>query len=164
MVRIADGDEDAMAFLRERYVDVLSGLIAAIVKRREDADEVLGQVFRQVREKAGDFNQAKDTVYGWLLAMARDLAVQKAFPPGSERATGPDSGPEAAARHAVDMQRIRTALAEVPEVPRRMIEETYLGGYSQSQVAARMGIPLGRVKIGMRYGFRSLKSKLRETA
>ena len=147
--RIADGDEQAMDFLHHRYVELLNGLIAAIVKREEDVEDVLNQVFRQVRERAAGFDQSKDTVYGWLLAIARDLAMQRC--PPAEPGSGPESTPEFLDSHGRSFQRIRTALAEIPEVPRRMIEETYLGGYSQSQIAARMGIPLGRVRLGMRF-------------
>jgi RNA polymerase sigma-70 factor (ECF subfamily) len=171
MERIVLRDARALEFLYDRFSNVLFGFVIAIVKRREDTEDVLGEIFFQVWRKADTFDPSKGSVYGWLLSIARSRAIDRLRSKQYQSNRREDSGamdmdelvgnqagdPHEMAEHSLRMRHVRSAMDIIPSDQRRVIEEAYLGGYSQSQVANRLGLPLGTVKTRMREGMRTLQ-------
>ncbi|MDB5048554.1 MAG: polymerase sigma-70 factor, subfamily [Fibrobacteres bacterium] len=175
MERIVRRDARALEFLYDRFSNVLFRFVLAFVKRREDAEDVLGEIFFQVWRKAETFDRDKGSVYGWLLSIARSRAIDrlrsKQFKndrmedPGlldmDDLAGASSVSPLDLAERSMMMKHVRSAMDSIPSDQRRVIEEAYLGGFSQSQVANRLGLPLGTVKTRMRDGMRTLQSILK---
>jgi RNA polymerase sigma-70 factor (ECF subfamily) len=174
--RVAQGDARALESLYDRFSPLLFGTVMAIVKRREDAEDVLCELFHQVWRKAAAFDAEKGGVHGWLLSLARNRAIDKLrsrdFKRGhredgavmdmDEYGGGNEADPLDMAAHSQRMNRVRAALQKIHPEQRRVIEEAYFSGYSQSQVSERLGMPLGTVKTRMRDGMKILQALLKD--
>lgn len=176
--RIAQRDARALETLYDRFSPLLYRTILSIVRRREDAEEVLGAVFFHVWQKAADYSPAKGSVYGWLLCITRSRALDRLRTRGYKGNQRENSGgidpdemaqvggadPLEQAHQSQCMERVRAALECIPPEQRKVIEEAYLRGYSQSEVAGRLGMPLGTVKTRMRDGMKTLQILLKDAA
>lgn len=176
MEHIAARDARALEDLYDRFSKVLFSVIISIVKRREDAEEILGDIFFQVWEKAGSYDSARGSVYGWLLALARNRSIDRLRSKGYKQGRQEDSetgemdgfateglmNPLDSAELSQRMDRVKAALERISPDQRRVIETAYFEGRSQSEVAEKLGLPLGTVKTRMRDGMKTLQTMLRD--
>lgn len=168
--RIAGGDEDAFAELFRRYGPVTLGLAARIVADRTLAEEVVQEVFTAVWRKAADHDAARGSVRTWIMTQVHHRAVDVVRREEAERRRGarssgpsPERDPEDVVEEgwiAARRERVRAALGALPHEQRRMLELAYVDGLSQTQVAARAGIPLGTVKSRTLAAMRRLRAAL----
>ncbi len=168
---IAHGSEKALSRLYDRYSRLLYSLILAILKNRQDADEVLQEVFLQVWRRAGRYDSRRGTAYGWLVTLARarslDRTRSKNVPRHRETQEivdlldGWQDTPQASQLDAVLMleraEAVREVLARIPPEQRQALEFAYFGGHTQSEIARLLEIPLGTVKSRMRHGLIALR-------
>ncbi len=172
---IARSDEAALAAIYDRYRLILFGLILRILHDREEAEDCLQEVFLQVWRRARDFDESRGRAFTWLVTIARSRALDRLRASGSrlrlatEAAEVPRDEVGDAAEEAVQSEQgaiVREALAELPEQQRRMLLLAYFEGLTQTEIAARLGDPLGTVKTRMRAGMIKLREllhgKLRE--
>jgi len=174
MERIVQRDEKALDQLYERFSGALYAVILRIVKSREDADEILCEIFLQVWNKAGSYDLAKGAIYTWLLSMARNRAIDrirsKSYKNAKQNAEDSEvlNGLEnASAENPLDAvvlseraAAVREALRDISPQQREILEIAYFEGYTQSQIAERLSLPLGTVKTRMRDGMKSLQAFL----
>ena len=167
---IARGDEQALAFLYDRYRLILFGLILRILHSRDEAEDVLQELFLQIWKRAADFDETRGRPFTWLVTLARSRAIDRlrSLESRSRGATEaartiPDSWGDAAddAWKSEQGAIVRRALAELPEDQRRAILLAYFEGLTQAEIAARLGAPLGTVKTRMRSGMMKLRELLR---
>ena len=85
---VARGDENALAGIYDRYRLILFGLIVRILHSREEAEDVLQEVFLQVWRRAADFDEARGRAFTWLVTVARSRALDRLRALGS-RARAP---------------------------------------------------------------------------
>jgi RNA polymerase sigma-70 factor (ECF subfamily) len=175
MARIVERDEKALDQLYERFSGALYAVILRIVKSREDADEILCEIFLQVWNKAATYDLARGATYTWLISMARNRAIdrirskgyknskQDADEPGElERLENPSSeSPLEAVLLSERASAVREALRGISPEQREVLEIAYFEGYTQSQIAERLRMPLGTVKTRMRDGMKALQSLLK---
>lgn len=170
--RMAEGDHQALGELYDRHARLLYSLALRIVRERGDAEDVLQEAFSQVWRQAGRFEAARGTVAGWLVTVTRSRALdrlrQRRSQPGGvadfERFAGSVPDPS----HALDLQlvtaeqadKVRQALAALPDEQRIPLELAYYEGLSQSEIAAKLGVPLGTIKTRMRQTLRRLREAL----
>ncbi len=174
---IARGSADALAGLYDRHARVVFGLARRIVTRTEDAEEVVQDVFAQVWRQAARYSGGRGSVAGWLVTLTRSRAIDRlraarARPDGDRGAeadstaslpfTGAD--PEADALSGEQAKRVAGALAQLPDSQRSLLDLAYFQGLSQSEIAARTGVPLGTVKTRIRAAMGSLRHALEGTA
>ena len=168
---VARGDEQALALIYDRYRLILFGLILRIVHDRPEAEDVLQETFLQVWRRAADFDDTRGRVFTWLVTIARSRALDRLRALGSRARTAEEvvahSASDAgdAAIEAVKSEQgkiVRQALAELPEEQRRTLFLAYFEGLTQSEIAARLGDPLGTVKTRMRAGLMKLREVLRQ--
>ncbi len=175
--RLVAGDVAALDALYDRYAGVVFALVLRIVADRPVAEELLQETFLRAWQRAGLFEGSRGRVPSWLLGIAHNLAIDElrrrrrcpqAVTP-RERETAerelaglPDPGPAVAEEAWSRLRRaqIEAALGRLPAAQRRIIELAYFEGYSQSEIAARLGEPLGTVKTRMRLGMRKLRDLL----
>lgn len=167
---IARGDERALGQLYDRYRLILFGLLIRILHSREEAEDVLQEVFLQVWKRAADFDEERGRAFTWLVTLARSRAIDRLRSLGSrERATAgaaretPNavSDAESDAIRSEQSVIVRRALAELPEEQKKTLLLAYFEGLTQSEIAARLGAPLGTVKTRMRSGMIKLREALK---
>lgn len=166
----ARGDERAFASLYDRYGPVLFGMLLRILRERTEAEDVLQEVFLQVWRRADGFDETRGRAFTWLVTLARSRAIDRLRATRTrERAAQASAGEadEFVADALVDVTRaeegeaVRGALAAIPEEQRRALLLAYFEGLSQTEIAARLGQPLGTVKTRMRSGLSKLRELLR---
>ncbi len=166
---IARGDEEALASLYDRYRLILFGLIQRILHSRPEAEDVLQEVFLQVWQKAADFDQARGRPFTWLVTLARSRAIDRLRSLGARDRLATASAREEteevadAVTDAILSERgkvVRDALRELPEEQQQVLLLAYFDGFTQSEIAERLGSPLGTVKTRMRSGMIKLRELL----
>jgi RNA polymerase sigma-70 factor (ECF subfamily) len=166
---VARGDETALAQVYDRYRLILFGLIVRILHSREEAEDVLQEVFLQVWRRAKDFDEARGRAFTWLVTVARSRALDRLRSLGARARLAEAAPPieyigDAAADvfQSEQAEVIRRALAQIPVDQRQALFLGYFEGLTQSEIAARLGAPLGTVKTRMRTGMTKLRELLQE--
>jgi RNA polymerase sigma-70 factor (ECF subfamily) len=175
MERIVRRDEKALDLLYERFSRALYAVILGIVKHKEDAEEILCEIFLQVWHKAAGYDHARGAIYTWLLSMARNRAIDrirsKAYKNRKQDADHIEEMDDLASTTAdspldalVLSERaglVKEALKDLSPEHREVLEIAYFEGYTQSQISERLGLPLGTVKTRTRDGMKSLQAALK---
>jgi RNA polymerase sigma factor (sigma-70 family) len=172
---VAQRDAGALAALYDRYGRAAYSLARRILTEETLAQDVVQEVFLSLWRDARRFDPGRGTVATYLLSMTHHRAVDvvrreenlrrwRISDEGLELEADPDPGArvedlaEASERRA----EVRAALAELPVAQREALLLAYFGGYTQREVAALVGAPLGTVKTRMAAGMRKLKQALQD--
>jgi RNA polymerase sigma-70 factor, ECF subfamily len=166
---IVQRDEAALASLYDRYRVILFGLLVRILGSREEAEDILQEVFIQVWRRAADFNEERGKVFTWLVTLARSRAIDRLRQLSARErlatATAQEAPAEAsdAAQDAYRSEQkeiVAGALAQLPEDQRQALLLAYFEGLTQTEIATRLNTPLGTVKTRMRSGMIKLRQVL----
>src|SRR3954449_6238116 len=171
---IARGDLAAFEALYDRHSSTLYALLLRILANPEDAQEVLQETFVKVWTSAKMFDAVRGSEVAWLISIARsrgidklrsrkirgdrendagrEISIHSSF---VEKATGADKAVQSQESSAV-----RSALSELPEAQRLALELAYFEGLSQSEIAGKLGEPLGTIKTRMQLGMKKLRERL----
>lgn len=169
IVRVASDDAEALGELYDGYGRVVFGLVYAMLGSPEAAEEVTQDVFAHVWRDARSYRAERGSVRTWLLAIARNAAIDRFRRTGGraarerpldETAERADPAADELLERAVQTDRVRRALAGLPPDQRTVIALSFYGGYPQSEIAARLGIPLGTVKSRARAAMEKLRTSL----
>jgi RNA polymerase sigma-70 factor, ECF subfamily len=169
MKAVAAGDETALAQVYDRYRVILFGLLMRILNNREEAEDVLQEVFLQVWRRAADFDESRGRPFTWLVTLARSRGIDRLRSLAArERVAiaGAREESELVSDAATDAFRseqrglVSTALSQLPEEQKKPLMLAYFDGLTQSEIATRLGAPLGTVKTRMRTGMLKLRELL----
>jgi len=163
---IARQDESALAELYDRYRVILFGLLVRILNSREEAEDVLQEVFLQVWRRAADFDENRGRPFTWLVTLARSRGIDRLRSLGARERVAiagarepSDEVSDAVADAFKSEQRslVNTALAQLPDEQKRPLMLAYFEGLTQSEIATKLGAPLGTVKTRMRAGLMKMR-------
>src|SRR5262245_5188512 len=170
--RVAAGDQSAIAALYDATSRLVFGLILRVVSDRSTAEEVLLDVYTQVWRQAASYDETRGAPLAWLMTIARTRGIdrlrsgkfdsQKKEPLetiGEVAAT--TASPEDATAASERRQLVRAALDSLSAEQREVIELAYYSGLSHSEIALKLGQPLGTVKTRTRLGMIKLRDMLR---
>ena len=165
---LAGRDLSALSVLYDRYGRVSYTLAYRILGEPEAAEDVVQDAFLAAWRGAATFRRERGNARSWLLSIVHHRAVdllrrRTAFRPAPlEAADGTPGDADTAEEAARNVERgtVRAALETLPEAQRRTIELAYFGGYTQSELADLMGVPLGTVKGRMRIGLQKMRRVL----
>jgi RNA polymerase sigma-70 factor, ECF subfamily len=155
LVRVASGDRAAFESVYRRYVRSVFGLALRRLGDRGRAEDAVQETFAAVWRSARSYRPERGPAAPWLYAVARNAITDRlrarTETPGElpDRASG-DAGPPERAESADVAWRVHRAIEELPEHEREVVELAYWSGYSQSEVAGYLNIPLGTVKTRTR--------------
>jgi RNA polymerase sigma-70 factor, ECF subfamily len=171
--RMADGDEQALGVLYDRWQAVVHGVVSRTLRRPDDVEDIVEEAFWQAWRQASRFDRTRGAVQTWLLTIARSRALDRVRALRRRReeplegddgqvvvqqvaASDPQQDAEASERRRI----VGDALAGLPAEQREALELGYFGGLSQTEIAERTGQPLGTVKTRMRLALQKLRSQL----
>ena len=170
---VAQRDGDALEALYERYGRPAYSLARRILTEETLAQDVVQEVFLSLWRGAHRFDAGRRTVATYLLSMTHHRAVDvvrreenlrrwRTSEEGLELEADPKVGVEAEVEASERRAEVRAALGELPAAQREALLLAYFGGYTQREVAALVGVPLGTVKTRMAAGMRKMKASLRD--
>jgi len=167
---LARQDVGALESLYDRYGKVAYSLAYRIVGERGVAEDVVQDAFLSVWRQAKSYRPDRGSAKTWLMAIVRNRSIDKLRSHASgSNAVSIDEVPEDFNAEPGPWQQVwndlrgasvRDALERLPVDQKKSIELAYFSGYSQSEIAELMGVPLGTVKGRMRIGLQKLKSML----
>ena len=170
IIRIARGDRNAVAELYDRHAPVMAALAQRMLRDKQEAEDLLHDVFVEAWQRAGEYDPEHSSVCGWLLVRLRSRCLDRirwrsrrcshsGRPMDAVDATMPPSQAE-----LFDTHRVLDALSELDAAQRRVLELTYFQGLSSTEVAARLDIPVGTVKSRVSAGLARLRKVLSDSA
>lgn len=173
MQRVARGDEDAFRQLFARYSGTANALAFRIVRQMHLAEDIVQEAFLAVWRKPEGYVADRGSVRSWLMSLVHNRAVdlvrreESIRRRAAEVASDPgepaqDLATQVAEQVGLPEERaaVRSALSDIPEEQRRVIELMYFGGLSQSMIADRLAIPLGTVKSRSLLAMRRMRKTL----
>jgi RNA polymerase sigma factor (sigma-70 family) len=168
---MAAGDSEAAAAFVRRYQSRVFGLALTIVGVPAVAEDVAQEAFVRAWRFAGGYDPRRGAVAGWLLAIARNAAIDavrlardQPFDPDVligmvDRADGGSSDGDQP-DHLAEMDRIRAALRLLPGEQKVAVVLASVYGLTAREIAEREGIPLGTAKTRIRLGLARLREHL----
>jgi RNA polymerase sigma-70 factor (ECF subfamily) len=172
--RIAQQDRQAFSQLYDRYATVLYSTILRVLENRDDAADVMQEVFVTIWDKAGSYNPNVGRPFNWVLTMARNKAIDRlraqkrrySFVEEVAQELQPDTGfYDSGSAEIFGHERaglIRAAVETLPLEQRQAIEMAFLGGMTQNEISAALQQPLGTIKARIRRGMLKLRENLKD--
>jgi RNA polymerase sigma-70 factor (ECF subfamily) len=166
---VARGDETALAELYDRVSGIAYGLALRVLRDERLAEDAVQEGFLGVWRTAAAFRAERAKASTWILTLVHRRAVDLVRREERRRAEpltddiGAQStveGTEEAAWLRFERERVQAALRQLPDVQREALELAYYGGFSQSELADRLGVPLGTIKSRMFAGLARLRELL----
>ncbi len=166
------GDTDAFEAIYDRHCTIAYSLAYRICGERGAAEDVVQNAFLALWRDRGRYDPSRGQVRSWLLGIVHNSAIdrlrrsavhdrRRATSEGiEERLEAPERTDELVQQREQAAE-VRLALAALPEAQRRVIELAYFSGLTQTQIATKLGQPVGTVKGRMRLGLLKLQAQLR---
>jgi RNA polymerase sigma-70 factor (ECF subfamily) len=166
--RMARGDRTALAELYERHAPRLCALARQILGDAVEAEDLVHDVFLEAWRHASEYAEARASVWSWLALRTRSRAIDRRRAAPRQRTIGladshleligaaPDSSKDPG--RGSERERLRQALASMSEAEREVLLLGYFQGLSASEIAERLGAPLGTVKSRTRSALNRLRA------
>jgi RNA polymerase sigma-70 factor (ECF subfamily) len=173
MTLIAARDPDALEVVYERLAGAAYSLAYRIVGERAAAEDVVQAAFNSIWRSGARYDRARGSVRSWMLGVVRNRAIDLLrtktgrarldFDDDTileQRVAGERTEEEAEQRETAG--EVRVAIGALPRDQSKVIELAYFGGFSHSEIAEMLGVPLGTVKGRMRLGLEKMRTELAE--
>lgn len=167
---VARGDQAAFGEFYDRLAPRVLGLVRRLLIDHAQAEEVTQEVFLEIWQSAARFEPNKGKASTWTLTMAHRRAIDRirSAQAGRNRDIkvgirdlAPDYDQVAEQVEVrVEHERVEQAMQRLSEVQRQAVSLAHYGGYSHSEIAAKLGIPIGTVKTRLRDGMIRLREEL----
>jgi len=172
MPRIGEKDPDAFEVFYDRHGGVAFSLAYRIVGERGAAEDVVQEAFISIWRSGARYDRARGSVRSWMLGIVRNRAIDF-LRSKAGRAPKLDFDDDAVLEHRPSAEltdaealrretthELRGALGELPGEQSKVIELAYFGGFSHSEIATMLEVPLGTVKGRMRLGLEKIRGEL----
>ncbi len=168
--RVATGDQAAFSDLYDQTAPRLLGVIKRILVDHAQSEEVAQEVFLEIWQNATRFDTSKGSAISWMLTMAHRRAIDRVRSSQSGRDRDvrigirdlgtefDDTAEQVETR--IESERVKVAMTSLSELQRQALSLTYFGGYTQTEVAELLSVPLGTVKTRLRDGMIRLRNEL----
>lgn len=175
--RITQRDQQALLALYEQYGSLVYSLCLRVLRQPASAEEVTQDIFLKLWRQPERWNPALGQFSSWLLTITRNAAIDRLrrdgrhAPPQWQRELDPAHPPAASQAAAftadqanwVNGQALQRMLQGLPGEQRRLIELAFYDGYTHSELADLLGLPLGTVKTRLRMGMQKLRALWEES-
>ena len=172
---MSEGEQSALSALYDESSGLVYGVALRMLSNPADAEEVTVDVYNQVWRTAASFENSRGSVTSWLVVLARSRAIdrirsrtarERREEPIVDQTLFPSGGNNPEEEFSVGQLRhkVRTALDSLSAEHRRAVELAFFSGLSHSELAERLGLPLGTVKTRIRSSMIKLRESLAEYA
>ncbi|MGQ0695602.1 MAG: sigma-70 family RNA polymerase sigma factor [Nitrospiraceae bacterium] len=176
LARVAKGDLQAFRQLYDQSSTLLYSMALHILGSREEAAELLQEVYLEVWRKVSRYDVGRGTPIGWLITLTRSRAIDRLRARGSRanrhvsdsldgHSTGQVADGHPGPFEALADQELRRlvseALARLPQAQQQAIDLAYYEGLTHMEIAAQLNQPLGTVKTRIKLGMSKLREALR---
>ena len=168
--RAARGDQAAFAEIYDSTAARVHGLVLRVVRDPAQSEEVTQEVFLEIWRQSSRYDASRGSAVAWLMTIAHRKAVDRVRSAEASsrrdetyhhRNHTPAHDSTAEAAHAsLEARRVRAALAHLTDVQREAIELAYFGGYTHTEVAALLDLPVGTAKTRIRDGLIRLRDTI----
>ncbi len=166
--RIKRRDQEAMVALHARYANLVYSIAFRVLDDDLTAQECVQDSFMKVWQSTTHFDPQREPFIGWLVGIARNMAIDELRRRGRQVAiatafSNDERDDECMFGLSADWQQheqvnsLRLAVSALPFEQRQVIELSYYGGMSQSDIAEILALPLGTVKTRMSLGMQKLR-------
>ncbi len=172
LARIPAGDRAALQTVYRLTAAKLFGVVLRILGERSEAEDVLQEVFVTVWRKAADFDAGRASPMTWLIAIARNRAIDRLRATRQNRRMEPIDAADQVADSALpadraleksqDNARLHGCLNTLAAHERAALRGAYFDGNTYEELAARMSVPLGTMKSWIRRAMIKLKACLQQ--
>jgi RNA polymerase sigma-70 factor (ECF subfamily) len=175
LMAVVDRKEPAaFEVLYDRHGGAAFSLAYRIVGDRTAAEDVTQEAFLSIWRSNARFDRARGSVRSWVLSVVRNRAIDALRRGGAHapqldhdddgvlEARPAEERTETEAIRRESSRELRGALKELPEDQSQVISLAYFGGFSHSEIAEMLGMPLGTVKGRMRLGLEKIRGQLAE--
>ncbi|MDA0205303.1 MAG: sigma-70 family RNA polymerase sigma factor [Acidobacteria bacterium] len=164
-------DQDALAALYDRYSRVVYAVLLRITRDQPSAEELCQEVFFRLWKNADSFDGCQGSLTPWLLTIARNAALDRFRSKGEKQRhseIGTEQILEAPTPGNIDVwvdnklqaDRATALMGDLPEGQRQALELAYFEGLSQTEIADKLGAPLGTVKSWVRGALLRLREQM----
>lgn len=167
---VARRQDTALAELYDRYGRIAYGLALRVLGDAALAEDAVQEAFLAVWRGADRFVPERGSASTWLLTLVHRRAVdvvrreerRRVSPLPGVETEGSEGGADDDAMLRLERERVIGALRRLPDAQREALELAYYAGFTQSELAERLGVPLGTIKSRMNTGLTRLRDLLRE--
>lgn len=168
--RSARGDELAFAELYDASAARVHGMVLRVIRNPAQADEVTQEVFLEIWRTATRFDADRGSALSWMMTIAHRKSVDRVR--SAEAATRRDTSyhqqnqpvdhdaTAEAAHTSIEAQRVRSALSALTPVQNEAVRLAYFGGYTHTEVAKMLDLPIGTAKTRIRDGLIRLRDAM----
>jgi RNA polymerase sigma-70 factor (ECF subfamily) len=175
MQLVRDGDARAFAVVFDRHGAISFSLAYRMCGRRAIAEDVVQEAFLSLWRSGARYDRTRGSVRSWVLAVVRNRAIdalrrdlardrQSVADEGAVERIPAEQCTEAEVLRQEQARSVRGALGYLPDEQKRVIELAYFGGFSQSEIAEMLELPMGTVKGRMRLGLTKMRLALGDPA
>jgi RNA polymerase sigma-70 factor, ECF subfamily len=172
---VRGGEAGAFEVVYDRHADAAFSLAYRMLGARASAEEVVQEAFLAVWRSGGRYAPERGSVRNWLLGIVHHRAVDALRRQAAHQVRRVGDETEIERRPAAELteveairreeaRAIRVALDELPAEQSRVIELAYFGGYTQTEIAELLALPLGTIKGRMRLGLDKMRREMAEAA
>ncbi len=168
---IQQGDKSALAELYDRHSAWMMAVAYRILNNRNDAEDLLHDVFLEIWNKAATYNPKRGRLGGWLAVKVRSRALDRLRASNTVKKHISEQWAmqieaEISAKETggnVDRDLARTLLKQLSPIQRTVIEFSYFRGYTNQEIADHCQMPLGTVKSGLLRGIQVLRREINKS-
>jgi RNA polymerase sigma-70 factor (ECF subfamily) len=164
------GDQGAFTQLYDAVASRVLGLAVRVVRDPAQAEEVAQESFLDIWRTSSRFDPDRGSALGWMLTIVHRKAVDRVR--SAEASTRrdasyhqhnqpiPHDATAEAAQASLEARRVRDALSSLTPIQREALELAYFGGYTHTEVASMLDLPLGTAKTRIRDGLIRLRDTM----
>jgi RNA polymerase sigma-70 factor (ECF subfamily) len=170
LARVAVGDQIAFAELYDQIAPRVLGLVRRLLRDHAQSEEVTQEIFLEIWQTATRYDPAKGGASTWIMTMAHRRAVDRVRASQASRDRDTKIGirdydadydnVSDTVQTRIEHERVEKAMLRLTELQRQAVSLAYYGGYSHSEVANLLSVPIGTVKTRLRDGMIRLRDEL----
>ena len=168
------GDERAFATFYDRFAPGLFSMIYAILHDQKESEDVLQEAFVQMWKRTATYDATRSSLFTWAVMISRHKAIDRlrsrqrrarlaeavAMETDESAVSTPTERADNVLERSDERERVRAAMAHLGQGQREAIELAFFAGLTQTQIAQKLGAPLGTVKARIRRGLLALREVL----